>query len=475
ARIRAAGSISWSARPRFRIRTGSASHPTTRSSTSSARAAAPATRTRAAIATCTSSTWAPTTRCRTRSSSATSWWTASSAAPTACAPTSAGTSGSRATAIPADAGSATAASPCGIRTASCWAGSACPRCAPTSRSEGRSAIGSSWPRASRSTRCTSRRRAPRLRDSHFGDAVEPRAVVPEDLAAHLVAERQTEELLHRLRKRAVGVRIVGRDHEVVGAHLLDDVDRRLLVHVERDVALALEVLARQHRELVLAAGAELLPLVVEAPQPPVEPAGGAFEKRAAKPRVALQDAARRHAGDGPHQLDRIADGVGDRLEVGVADVAPPGVVHALDVHRGQRRLRVEAASARDLEVRMPRAAPPTQLAAGRGGARRLAVRGNRQPRDLHPHDGVRVALVLRVDGERSLLTPEELRQVRAMRPFEVAGPQIVGLHHVKVAVEDQVAVTRHVTPPFAEDTTESPDPPAGAAIAESRARAPWRS
>jgi len=25
----------------------------------------------------------------------------------------------------------------------------------------------------------------------------------------------------------------------------------------------------------------------------------------------------------PHQLDRIADGVGDRLEVGVANVAPP--------------------------------------------------------------------------------------------------------------------------------------------------------
>src|SRR5262249_1654802 len=129
--------------------------------------------------------------------------------------------------------------------------------------------------------------------------------------------------------------------------------------------------------------------------------------------------------------------------------------------------RVEAASARDLEVRMPRAAPPTQLAAGRGGARRLAVRGNRQPRDLHPHDGVRVALVLRVGGERSLLTPEELRRVRTMRPLGVTRPQVVRLHHVKVAVEDQIAVARHSPPPVAEDTTESPGRRAAAPIAES--------
>src|SRR5262249_59227099 len=79
-------------------------------------------------------------------------------------------------------------------------------------------------------------------------------------------------------------------------------------------------------ELVLAAGAELLPRIVEAPQPPVEPASGAFEKRAAQPRMALEDAARRHAGERSHQLDGIADGMGDRVEVGVTDVAAPGVI-----------------------------------------------------------------------------------------------------------------------------------------------------
>src|SRR5207245_7109200 len=86
------------------------------------------------------------------------------------------------------------------------------------------------------------------------------------------------------------------------------------------------VFAGQHRQLMLAAGAELLPLVIEPPQPPVEPSGRAFEEGAAQPRVSLEDARGGHAGDGPHQLDRIANGMGDRVEVGVADEAPAGIV-----------------------------------------------------------------------------------------------------------------------------------------------------
>src|SRR5262250_2300389 len=66
------------------------------------------------------------------------------------------------------------------------------------------------------------------------EAVEARAVVPEDLSTHLVPERQPEELLHRLGKSAVGVGIVGGHHEVVGPHLLHDIDRRFLVRVECD-------------------------------------------------------------------------------------------------------------------------------------------------------------------------------------------------------------------------------------------------
>src|SRR5437867_11767652 len=77
---------------------------------------------------------------------------------------------------------------------------------------------------------------------------------------------------------------------------------------------------------MLAARAELIPPVIEPPHPPVEPAGSAFEEGAAKPRMSLEDAAGGQAGDGPHQLDRIANGMGDRVEVGVADEAPPRIV-----------------------------------------------------------------------------------------------------------------------------------------------------
>src|SRR5207247_10810794 len=102
---------------------------------------------------------------------------------------------------------------------------------------------------------------------------------------------------------------------------------------------------------------------------------------------------------------------------------------------------------RDLEVGMPRAAPAPQRSAGRGGGGRRAVGGDRQSRHLHAHDRIGVALVLGTRFELPLLPGEEPWQVPSMRSFEVASPEVVGLHHVKVAVEDQKAVACHVTPP----------------------------
>ena len=61
------------------------------------------------------------------------------------------------------------------------------------------------------------------------------------------------------------MRIVARHDEIFGTHLVDDIDGRLLVDVERDVALPLEIVARRHGQLVLAARAKLLPLIVEPP------------------------------------------------------------------------------------------------------------------------------------------------------------------------------------------------------------------
>ena len=152
-----------------------------------------------------------------------------------------------------------------------------------------------------------------------------------------------------------------------------------------------------------------------------------------------------------------------RREVVVHEDLPParavhdGDVDALDIHRRQGRVGIEAAPARDLEVWVPRAAPAPQLAAGRGGGRRLAMGGNRQPLHLHTHDAVGVALVLGAVAELLLLPAEEPRRARSMGPFEVAGPEIVRLHHVKVAVEDQIAVACHVAPPkLFRDSARSP-------------------
>src|SRR5262245_4070121 len=394
-----------------------------------------------------------------------------------------------------------------------------------------------------------------------GDAVEARAVVPQYFSPLVVVQLQAEELLDRLGERAVGVRIVARHHEVLGAHLLDDVHRRLLVHVERDVALALEVLARRHLQLVLAAGPELLPLVVEPPQPPVQPPGRPFEERAAQLRVAVEDAAGGHARDRAHELDRVANRVGDRVEIGVPDVALPGVVFergvagrmeadghvelfelvperlarrvvevlavdgvgradhrdgaelldaaarlldgepdvvhrdlrgeleppriflavvvgpvvvgagqrrgvvgleivvaedlpparavhdgdvdALDIHRRQRRGGIVAARPRDVEVGVARPALPPELAGGGGRALRLRKRRDRQPLHLHAADVVGVALVLRARLERLLLPGVEPRRVLPVGLIQVTRPQAIGLVHVQIAVDDQVAFTCH--------------------------------
>src|SRR4051812_6711851 len=112
------------------------------------------------------------------------------------------------------------------------------------------------------------------------------------------------------------MRIVTRYDEILRTHFVDRLDSGLLVDVERDIALPLEVLARRHAQFVFAAGTIFLPLIIEAPQPPVQPSRGAFEKCAAQLRVAFEYAAGRHARDGTHQLDRIADRMCDRKEVG---------------------------------------------------------------------------------------------------------------------------------------------------------------
>src|SRR6266850_1528447 len=125
----------------------------------------------------------------------------------------------------------------------------------------------------------------------LADVVEPRAVVPEDLGLRLVAHAlERDELVHGLREQPVGVRVVGRDDDVVVADRLHHLPQHLLVGVGGHVALAIEVFAGKSGDLHLGARAELLPRLVEPPEPPRQPAARTFEERAAEPGVALEHA-----------------------------------------------------------------------------------------------------------------------------------------------------------------------------------------
>src|SRR5205823_2344490 len=129
-----------------------------------------------------------------------------------------------------------------------------------------------------------------------GERVEARAVVPEDLRLRLRAHAfERDELVDGLGEQSVGVWVVGRDDDVVVTDRLHHLPEHPLVGVGGDVALPVEVLAREPADLHLGTGAELLPRFVQTPEPPGQPAARALEKRAAQARVTLEHAAGGHA------------------------------------------------------------------------------------------------------------------------------------------------------------------------------------
>src|SRR5436309_14486359 len=77
------------------------------------------------------------------------------------------------------------------------------------------------------------------------EAVQPRAIIPEDLSLARVGDRQLQEEVGRLGEVRVRVRVIGREDQRVVAELLDDPLDLVLVDVDADEALPQEVLARQ--------------------------------------------------------------------------------------------------------------------------------------------------------------------------------------------------------------------------------------
>jgi len=76
------------------------------------------------------------------------------------------------------------------------------------------------------------------------------------------------------------------------------------------------------------------------------------------------------------------------------------------------------------------------------------MRRDRQTPNLDTLDPVGVPLVFPARCELLLLRTEKAGRVRRAKGLaEIARSQIVRLHHVKVAVADQMAFARHLTPP----------------------------
>src|SRR5436190_19803918 len=65
------------------------------------------------------------------------------------------------------------------------------------------------------------------------DDIEARAVVPQDLTALLVRQREAEKLFDCLRERTVRMRVVARHDKIFRTQPIDDIYRWLLVDVGR--------------------------------------------------------------------------------------------------------------------------------------------------------------------------------------------------------------------------------------------------
>lgn len=106
--------------------------------------------------------------------------------------------------------------------------------------------------------------------------IQPCAVVPQNFSPLRVIQWQSQKLMHGVGERAIGMRVIRRHYKIFRAHFLHHIHRRFFIGIERDIALPLEVPAGRHAQLHLTAGAVFLPLVIQTPQPPVDPPCGAF-------------------------------------------------------------------------------------------------------------------------------------------------------------------------------------------------------
>jgi hypothetical protein len=96
---------------------------------------------------------------------------------------------------------------------------------------------------------------------------------------------------------------------------------------------------------------------------------------------------------------------------------------------------------------MTRTAAAPQLAARSGRPGGFRERRNREALHFHAADRVGIAFVVGAFLQLLLLRGEEPRRIRAIRLVQIARPEVARFIEVQIAVDDEVAVACHLSPP----------------------------
>ena len=152
----------------------------------------------------------------------------------------------------------------------------------------------------------------RGRDSPVAEQVEVERVAGHDrVDVGLGQAVRGEELVDHAGELGVGMGVVGRPEQAVGADVVDQALQAGLVGLEADPALAAEVLAGQHRQVLRLDVADPLHVLVEAGEPVRQPGPAGLEDRHLQARMTLHHPADGEAGDRTHLLHGVAHGVVD--------------------------------------------------------------------------------------------------------------------------------------------------------------------
>src|SRR5207247_5802456 len=119
-------------------------------------------------------------------------------------------------------------------------------------------------------------------------AVQPRPIVPQYLPLRRLGERQLHERLDGVRVLRVGVRVVGREDQVLVAEPLHVLLDRRLIRLDGEEAARAEVLGPLPPHLRHLVAPHPLPVLVEAMEEPRRPAAVALEEPDAETREALE-------------------------------------------------------------------------------------------------------------------------------------------------------------------------------------------